>query len=42
MFDRRVQEWLHAGKRDNLVESMLERRGKLAEPVVDGSGGLEE
>ena len=25
-----------------LVESMLKRRGKLAEPVPDGAGGLEE
>ena len=25
-----------------LVESMLKRRGKLAEPVAEGSGGIEE
>jgi hypothetical protein len=25
-----------------LVESMLKRRGKLAEPVADGSGGIED
>ena len=25
-----------------LVESMLKRRGKIAEPVAEGSGGLEE
>jgi hypothetical protein len=25
-----------------LVESMLKRRGKIAEPVADGSGGIEE
>ena len=25
-----------------LVESMLKRRGKIEEPVADGSGGIEE
>lgn len=25
-----------------LVESMLKRRGKLAEPVADGSGGIDD
>jgi hypothetical protein len=25
-----------------LVESMLKRRGKIAEPVADGSGGIDE
>jgi hypothetical protein len=25
-----------------LVESMLKRRGKIAEPVADGAGGIEE
>jgi hypothetical protein len=25
-----------------LVESMLKRRGKTAEPVADGSGGIED
>jgi hypothetical protein len=25
-----------------LVESMLKRRGKISEPVAEGSGGLEE
>jgi len=25
-----------------LVESMLKRRGKIAEPVADGAGGLED
>lgn len=25
-----------------LVESMLKRRGKITEPVADGSGGIEE
>ena len=25
-----------------LVESMLKRRGKIAEPVTDGAGGIED
>lgn len=25
-----------------LVESMLKRRGKIAEPVADGAGGIED
>jgi hypothetical protein len=25
-----------------LVESMLKRRGKIAEPVADGAGGIDE
>ena len=25
-----------------LVESMLKRRGKIAEPVADGTGGIED
>ena len=26
----------------DLVESMLKRRGKIAEPVADGAGGIED